>query len=97
MVSELHAANLFREVFFTEREHEPEIDLILQGHVDEFRYEGKIISYGLLAYAPYLWLFGLPMGHARNSLQIGLELKGAESGEVVWRCDPARADRTVTA
>ena len=95
LVSELNSANLFIEVFYTERPHEPGVDYVLQGYVDEFRYEGKVISYGLSAYGPLLWFFGLPGGHTRNSLSVGLELRGAADGTVVWRSQPTVAERTM--
>lgn len=96
LVSELNSANLFSEVFYTERQHEPGVDYFLQGYVDEFRYEGKIISYGLSVYGPLLWFLGLPSGHTKNSLSVGLELRRAADGEVVWRSQPRRAERTLT-
>jgi len=96
VVSEVEAANLFDEVFYTERSQEPGVDYFLQGYVDDFRYEGKIFSYGLSVYGPVLWFLGLPAGHTKNSLEVGLELRRAADGDVVWRSDPARAERTLT-
>jgi hypothetical protein len=96
IVSELVSANLFGEVFYTERRQEPGVDYFLQGYVDEFRYEGKIISYGLSAYGPLLWFLGLPSGHTKNSLSVSLDLRRAADGEVVWRSQPIRAERTMT-
>jgi hypothetical protein len=96
VVSEVNAAKLFSEVFYTERKQEPQVDYFLQGSVDEFRYEGKLISYGLSVYGPLLWFLGLPAGHTKNSLEVSLELRRAEDGEVLWRSEPARAERTIT-
>lgn len=93
LVSELNSANLFREVFYTERPDEPGVDYVLQGYVDAFRYEGTIISYGLSAYGPLLWFLGLPAGQTRSSLSVGLELQRAADRTVVWRSQPARAER----
>ncbi|RKY17634.1 MAG: hypothetical protein DRQ55_15300 [Planctomycetota bacterium] len=96
VVSELEAANLFDEVFYTDRREQPDVDLILQGYVEQFHYEGKLISYCLSIYGPLLWIFGLPAGHARNTLAVGLELRRAADGEVVWRSAPTLDERSVT-
>lgn len=96
VVAELRAANLFTEAFYTEREKDPGIDLLLQGYVQELKYEGKLISYGLSVYGPALWLVGLPAGHTKNTLKVGLELRKAGSNEVLWRSNPQPMKSTVT-
>lgn len=96
VVSELHAAQVFEEVFYTEREREPDVDFLLRGYVDDLRYEGKIISYGLSVYGPILWFLGLPAGHAKNSIKVGLELARFGEATPIWRSNPDRSETTVT-
>ena len=96
VVAELAKANLFQEIFYTEREQEPGVDYFLKGGVDEFRYDGRLYSYGFSAYAPYFWLFGLPAGRTKNSLDVSLELRRAGDGEVLWRSHPDRMERSLT-
>jgi hypothetical protein len=96
VLAEVEAANLFAEAFYTEREHEPGVQYLLRGVVDEFHYDGKIISYGLSAYGPILWVLGLPAGTTTNSLRVGLELLRASDGEVLWRSEPFSAEKGLT-
>ncbi|HIF94211.1 MAG: hypothetical protein ABGX04_13165 [Myxococcales bacterium] len=44
VVEELKRTNLFEEVFYTEREKEPNVDLFLQGSVTDMTYSGGIIG-----------------------------------------------------
>jgi len=85
LVDELKHNNVARDIFFTQRATEPNVDYYLQGYVQEFRYNGKIFSYGLSVYGPLLWFIGLPAGSANNTLSVDLEMKDARTGEVVWR------------
>jgi hypothetical protein len=96
LVADLEAAELFTEVFYTERQAEPGVDYFLKGYVDEFLYKGKIISYGLSVYGPALWFLGLPAGHTTNSLSVSLELVRASDNEVLWRSETVRDERSVT-
>jgi hypothetical protein len=91
VVGELKKANLFKEVFYTEREREPDIDYILRGRVVDMRYSGGIISYGLSVYGPNLWLIGLPAGYTTNYLEVSLELQTVD-GRIVWRSDPFKEE-----
>jgi hypothetical protein len=84
LVSELNQNNYFSEVFFTERPNEPNIDLIVTGQIKETRYDGKMISYGLSAEGPLLWILGLPAGTTHNAINLTLEMKRATDGVVVW-------------
>jgi hypothetical protein len=83
-VEELQQNQFFSEVFLTQREHEPGVDLILSGEIAEARYDGKLISYGLSVEGPLLWIFGLPAGTTHNGLVLSMELKRASGGERVW-------------
>ena len=46
-VAELKQNRFFDEVFFSNREKEPGIDMIMTGEIHETRYKGKMITYGL--------------------------------------------------
>jgi hypothetical protein len=81
---ELKQNRLFSEVFATQREHEPNVDLILSGEIYEARYDAKMISYGLSVYGPMLWFFGLPAGTTHNGLILNMTLKRASDGQVAW-------------
>lgn len=83
-VEELRQNGFFEEVFFTQREHEPGVDLILTGYLEEARYDAKMISYGLSVEGPLLWFTGLPAGTTHNGLRLTLDMKRAGDGQSVW-------------
>lgn len=84
VVEELKQNSYFDEVFYTQRQHEPNVDLIVTGKINETRYDGKIFSYGLSVYGPNLWLLGLPAGTTHNAVNLSLEMKRATDNVVVW-------------
>jgi len=83
-VDELQQDQFFSEVFLTQREHEPGVDLILSGEIQEARYDAKMISYGLSVEGPLLWFFGLPAGTTHNGLMLTMALKRASDEQTVW-------------
>lgn len=84
VATELKQNNYFDEVFVTQRQNEPNVDLIVTGRINEARYDGKLISYGLSAYGPLLWFLGLPAGTTHNAVSLTLEMKRASDKVVVW-------------
>jgi hypothetical protein len=86
-VDEFKTNNIFDEIFFTQREKEPNIDMLMTGIIRETDYNGKLISYGLSAYGPLLWFIGLPAGHITNTLDFSMELKRVSDGKIVWKHD----------
>jgi hypothetical protein len=84
-VDELKRNNFFEEVFFTQREKEPGIDLIMTGEILDTKYDAKLISYGLSVYGPTLWFVGLPASYVTNSVDFTLQLKRVSDGTVVWK------------
>lgn len=84
VVDELKQNNYFDEVFFTQRQNEPNVDLIVTGKINDTRYDGKLISYGLSVYGPLLWFLGLPSGTTHNAISLSLEMKRASDKVVVW-------------
>jgi len=87
VVEELNHNQIFEEVFFTQREKEPGIDMIMSGEIRDTKYSGKLITYGLSAYGPALWFVGLPSSYVTNSIDFSLQLKRISDGIVVWRHD----------
>lgn len=86
-VEELKRNQIFEEVFFTQREKEPGIDMIMTGEIRDTKYSGKLITYGLSVYGPLLWFVGLPSSYVTNSIDFSLQLKRISDGVVVWRHD----------
>jgi hypothetical protein len=89
-VEELKRNEFFEEVFFTQREKEPGIDMIMTGEIRATNYEGKLITYGLSAYGPLLWFVGFPSSYVTNTVDFSLQLKRVADGVVVWRHDVKR-------
>ena len=77
----------FEEVFLTEREREPGVDLIVTGKITNTLYSGTIISYGLSLYGPLLWLTGLPVGTAHNTVSLSLQMDRPSDNATVWSCE----------
>jgi hypothetical protein len=48
------------------------------------KYDAKIITYGLSAYGPVLWLFGLPASVTSNELTLTLKLAKTPSTAPIW-------------
>ena len=82
IAAELQSRRIFRDAFFTFRESDAE--LVLHGTLKSTRYDGKLITYGLSAYGPLLWFFGLPAGAVSNELVISLRLVDRSSQESLW-------------
>ncbi len=95
VVAELRAANLFQEVFYTEREREPGVDAVIHGRLVEFSHAGGILGYGVSVLAPVLWAATLPAGYATNRMEVALELRSPD-GERLWRSDPFAEERSRT-
>jgi len=86
-VVELKQNQIFEEVFFSQRENEPGIDMIMSGEIRDTKYTGKIISYGLSIEGGLPWILGLPCSYVTNSIDFSLQLKRISDGVVVWRHD----------
>jgi hypothetical protein len=87
-------SGLFRRVYFTLGGEIREADLILRGTALHTTYNGKVISYGLSAFGPLLWFFGLPAGTSTNLLDIKLSLTDRDDREL-WSHAFSRDD-TIT-
>jgi hypothetical protein len=84
VVDEMKQNHFFEEVFLTQREREPGVDLTVTGKIISTRYNAKVLSYGLSVYGRLLPLLGLPIGTTQNSISLILEMKRASDGVVVW-------------
>lgn len=80
--AELQASGLFKEAYYSERGNDA--DLVFTGNIISTNYSGSIISYGLSAYGPLLWIVGLPAGTVHNELVMEMSLTDRRTGAVVW-------------
>jgi hypothetical protein len=87
-------SRLFRRVYFTFGGETREADLVLRGRAQHTTYNGKVISYGLSAFGPLLWFFGLPAGTSTNLLDLTLSLTDREDREL-WKYSFSQDD-TIT-
>jgi hypothetical protein len=83
-VEELKQNKFFDEVFFSQREKEPGIDLVMNGKIIVTSYDAKNFSYMVGPYGAYLWLLGLPASSTNNNIDINLTLKRATDGVELW-------------
>lgn len=87
VVDELNQNKFFDEVFFSQREKEPNIDMLMTGELREMKYDAKLITYGLSVEGPLLWFVGLPSSNVNNYVDFSLQLKRVSDGMVVWKHD----------
>jgi hypothetical protein len=76
LATELQNARIFKEAHFDFGRGDA--DIIVNGKILGTQYSGKVISYGLSAFGPLLWLFGLPATTLSNDLSI--ELRCIDAG-----------------
>ncbi len=81
---ELARTGIFRDVFLTERKADPGAPLLMRGTITNTDWYGAEYSYLLGPYGSLPWLFGLPIGSARNSLELKLELVQVSDRRVLW-------------
>jgi hypothetical protein len=79
-------STLFKRAYFTLGGELREADVVFQGVARSTRYDGKIYSYGLSVVGPLLWIFGLPLGSSKVSIDYGFELAD-RNGNIVWTHD----------
>lgn len=85
--SEIRGTEMFRDVFVTDRKADPGAPLVMRGTIYNTNWDGTRYGYLLGPYGPLLWLFGLPVGSAQNTLTLRLELAESSSGRVLWTAD----------
>lgn len=82
LASEVQNARIFKEAHFDFGRGDA--DIIVSGKILNTDYSGKILSYGLSAYGPVLWLIGLPAGTASNDLSLELFCIDASSNRQLF-------------
>lgn len=81
LVSEFKSASFMKEAYRGNRK--TDADYYVQGRILNTKYKGKIFSYGLSAYGPILWIFGLPAGSFSNELSVELNCFNSKTGQPV--------------
>ncbi len=82
LAEELRSANLFKEAYFDFKKGGS--DYVINGTILSTKYSGKIISYGLSAYGPILWLIGLPASSISNELSLELVLLDSKTDKILF-------------
>jgi len=85
--TELRGAQIFRDVFVTDRQVDPGAPLMLRGTILNTDWNGTRYAYLLGPYSSLLYVFGLPLGSAQNTLTLRLQLVETSSGRELWTTD----------
>lgn len=72
LAEDLRKTGGFSDAFFDYRKDNS--DLAVTGKILNTKYDGYVISYGLSAYGPLLWIFGFPAATTSNELSVELNL-----------------------
>ena len=82
IATSLRRSNLFENVYFS---YGPgDSDLLVTGTIVSTEYKGKIYSYCLSVFGPNLWWLGLPAGSSYNQLALELQVKTADTKDMLW-------------
>ncbi len=82
LAEELNSSGVFKEAFFSNSTKDSEY--YIAGELVSTDYKGKLLSYGLSIYGPFLWYIGFPATHISNDLEIKLSLIKTESKKVIF-------------
>ena len=82
LAEDLRNTGLFADAFFDYRKENS--DLAVTGRIINTKYTGYLISYGLSAYGPLLWLVGFPCGSTQNELSVELNLVDSKSDQALF-------------
>jgi hypothetical protein len=82
--AELRQANLFREVYVTDRTADPNAQLSIRGTIINTDWDGTAYTYLVSGYAGLFYILGLPMGAVQGALSLKLELVDNSNGQVLW-------------
>jgi hypothetical protein len=80
----MRKSGLFKDAFFTFGGDKDKAQLLLEGKMFSTTYKGTMWTYGLSAYGPLLWIFGLPAGTSSNTLTLGLKVTDLSTGNMLW-------------
>jgi hypothetical protein len=94
VAAELENAVVFREAFFSYKRSDG--DLVLDGTIDSTQYNGKLYTYCISAFGPYLWFIGAPAGSMSNELALDLRITDQRNQRVVWSGSYKRQRSAVT-
>jgi hypothetical protein len=81
---EIRQSRLFRDVQVSDFSLPPDAQLILRGTILNTDWNGTRFTYGLAGDGQALWLLGLPVGTASNTLRVKLELVEEATNRVLW-------------
>ncbi len=83
-VQELKVNQVFDDVFYTERESEPNVDYFIRGEIHKTVFTGMLFTYGLSFYGGLLWVVGFPCGRVFNAVDVDIHLVRASDGMLLW-------------
>lgn len=84
LVQEIKINNIFTDVFYTEREQEPNVDYFITGEINETIFTGMMFTYGLSCYGSLLWIVGFPVGRTFNTVDVDIHLIRATDRKELW-------------
>lgn len=91
----LRKSNLFSDAFFSFGGDKDSADLILEGAIDEVKYKGKMYSYGVSVFSPYLWAVGLPSGSSENIVRLNFTLRDRITKKIIWEKSYYDSDKII--
>jgi hypothetical protein len=86
-VTELRQAQIFSDVYLTDRTADPNSQLVVRGTITNTDWDGSAYGYMLGPYSSLLWILGAPLGAVHDTLTLRLELVETASGRVLWTSD----------
>jgi hypothetical protein len=82
--AEMRGTGLFRDVYVTDRSHDPGAQLMLRGTITDTEWHGTRYAYLLGPYVAVPWVFGLPIGSVDDTLTLQLQLVEQSNGDILW-------------
>lgn len=81
LVEDLRSANVFSDASFASSGGDA--DYVINGTIYSTEYTGKLYSYGLGGWGPFLWFLGLPASTTSNALSVELSCTDRRSGRQI--------------
>jgi hypothetical protein len=81
LVQDLRNAGIFSDASFASAVGNA--DYVINGTIYSTEYSGKLLSYGLSGWGPFLWLFGAPAASTSNTLSVELTCTDRRSGRQI--------------
>ncbi|MCP3967334.1 MAG: hypothetical protein GY750_08655 [Lentisphaerae bacterium] len=95
VMESLEHSNLFKEVKFSRDMRDVTTRLVLTGDINSTEYIGRVWSYGVSIFCPWLWLVGLPAGNFTNELDLTIKLQDSKTEKVLWTYEFKERDSRV--